>query len=511
MILAASRFRVVNDLAQRVADAFRDRPHLVERAPGFLGMEVFRDRQDSAAFYLVTRWSDESCFRRWHGSAAHRRSHEGIPAGLRLDPGFTRVLELERIEEPHGAHRIADTGLLLAPFFEQARGALFLHCAADGSILDCNPAVEELLGAPAAALAARPFWDHLIHADAERLRARIAAGERRPEERFRLNVCDAASVPHTIECHLDIHLDGFVLAGERDDLGLSRLHAELLTLNNELAVVARERSQALARAKRAEQEHERLLASERQARAEAEEANRRKDEVLAMVSHDLRSPLNAIVGWGRLLASGGLGPGDVHRAVEAILRSAEKQTGLIEDLLDLARITAGELRVDPRPTDPAQVAGSLLETVRPAAEAKGITLDLAVAGGAELLALADPARLEQALGNLIGNAVKFTPEGGSVEVRLAPEGDRVAVRVQDSGEGIDPALLPHIFDPFRQGEAGTARKSGVGLGLAIARKLIELQGGTIEVASEGQGRGTTFTVRLLRHRDDGSPAASVQR
>lgn len=498
MILALSRFRVVNGMEEQVAAAFRNRPHLVERASGFLGLEVFRDRNVSGSFYLVTRWSDEQSFREWHGSEAHRRSHKGIPGGLRLDPSFTEVVELERIEGTDGAlHRVADLGLLLAPFLEQARGTLFLHCAADGTILDCNPAAGELLGAPAQALAGRPLWDHLTEVDADHLRSRLAAGERRPEEPFRLNAGDPADVPHTLECHLDLRPEGFVLVGERDSSGTARLHGELLVLNNELAVMARERGQALARAQKAEQERERLLASERQARAEAEEANRRKDDLLAMVSHDLRTPLGAVLGWSRLLASGRLGTKERTRAVEAIQRNAEIQARLIEDLLDLARARAGKLRLNPQPSDPAKVVESILDTARPAAEAKDISLKQVVTGGAALLVLADPERLEQALGNLVANAVKFTPQGGRVEVRLGQEEDSVVIRVQDTGEGIDPAFLPYIFDRFRQGQgAGTERTSGLGLGLAIARDLIELQGGTIEAASDGPGRGTTFTVRL---------------
>ena len=484
MVLALSRFLVVNGMEEQVSDAFRGRPRLVEGAPGFLGLEVFRDGRDARAFYLVTRWSDESSFREWHGSEAHRHSHEGIPGGLRLDPSFTEVRVLERIDEPDGAsHWIADASLLFGRFLEQTCGTLFLHCAADGTILACNPAVADLLVVPAPALVGRPLWSYLTDADAELLRARIAAAQRRPEERIRLNVCDSVNVPHTVECHLDLRPDGFVLVGERDYSGIERLQGELLTLNRELAVMARERGQAFA--------------SERQARAEAEEANRRKDEILAMVSHDLRAPLSAILGWARLLAGGQLDAEGVTRAVGAIQRNAGLQARLIEDLMDFARAKAGKLRLDPRPIDPAEVVESVLEMEKPNAAMRGVSLERAVAGGTARLVLADPERLGQALGNLVVNAVKFTPEGGRVEVRLEPDGNALAIRVQDTGVGIDSALLPHVFDRFRQGRpAGTAQAPGLGLGLAIARDLIELQGGTIEAASEGPGRGTTFTVRL---------------
>ncbi len=405
------------------------------------------------------------------------------------------------------SHRIADLGSLLAAFFEQARGILLLCCAADGTILDCNPAAGALLGP---GLVGRLLWDHLTEPDAERLRVRIAAAERRPEEPLRLNVCDPSHGVHTFECHVDLRPGGFVLVGERSFSGSEPLHGKWLALNNELTLMARERGQALARAQRAEREHERLLASEQQARAEAETANRRKDDILAMVSHDLRQPLTAILAWSRLLAGGHLGEEQVVRAAESIQRNAEIQASLVEDLLDLARAQAGRLRFDPRPVAPAKVIESILETARPAAEAKGVSLERVVTDGSELLLLADPARLEQALSNLVANAVKFTPAGGRVEVRLGEEGDAVAIRIQDTGEGIDPALLPYIFDRFRQGQgAGSERKSGLGLGLAIARDLIELHGGSIEAASDGPGQGATFTVKLPKVRADEPEAAAL--
>ncbi len=246
----------------------------------------------------------------------------------------------------------------------------------------CNPRVAELLGVPAPDLVGRPLWGPSDRAGAELLQARIAAAERRPEERIRLNVCDSGNVPHSIECHLDLRPDGFVLVGERDYSGIERLQGELLTLNQELAVMARERGQALSRAQRVEQELERLLASERQARAEAEEANRRKDDILAMVSHDLRAPLGAIAGWAEVLDRGQLDAERVGRAVGAIQRNANLQARLIEDLMDVARAKAGKLRLDPRPIDPAEVVESVLETEKPTAAAKGVTLERGRGGAA---------------------------------------------------------------------------------------------------------------------------------
>jgi len=243
-------------------------------------------------------------------------------------------------------------------------------------------------------------------------------------------------------------------------------------------------------------ERARLYETEQRLRAEAEAANRLKDEFLATVSHELRTPLTAIVGWAAMLRAGGLDPQTAARAVESIERNARAQTQIIEDLLDVSRIITGKLRLDARRVDLSAVVEAAVESVRPAAAAKGIRLEVA-AGPEAGAAWGDPARLQQVVWNLLANAVKFTPAGGEVAVSLGREDSRVRVAVSDTGQGISPDFLPFVFDRFRQADQRiTRRHGGLGLGLAIVRHLVELHGGSVWAESEGPGRGSTFTVEL---------------
>ena len=248
------------------------------------------------------------------------------------------------------------------------------------------------------------------------------------------------------------------------------------------------------------EERQDLLLRERAARDEAEHLSAMKDEFLATLSHELRTPLNAITGWAAMLQRGGKDAATVKRGLDTIERNARAQGQLIDDLLDMSRIVSGNLRLEVQPVDPARVVEAALATVHPAAVAKQIVLRTSIGrniGGEGGIVLADPARLQQVMWNLMSNAVKFTPAGGSVEVLLARERDAVVLRVIDSGIGIDPEFLPHVFDRFRQQDASiTRRHGGLGLGLSIARQLVELHGGTIEADSLGAHAGATFTVRL---------------
>jgi signal transduction histidine kinase/ActR/RegA family two-component response regulator len=255
----------------------------------------------------------------------------------------------------------------------------------------------------------------------------------------------------------------------------------------------RDHLDALARAK---EEREQLLVSEQAARLHAESNNRLKDEFLATISHELRTPLTAIIGWTQLLRRGIPDNKVAERALEVIERNGHAQLHLIEDLLDVSRIISGKLLLDVRAVDPASVIVAALDAVRPAAEAKGIELRAALDPAAGSVA-GDAERLQQVVWNLVNNAVKFTPAGGRVEVRLARAGAGIEIAVADTGAGIAPAFLPHVFDRFRQADAATTRAhGGLGLGLAIVRQLVELHGGTVAVDSEGEGRGATFTVTL---------------
>ncbi len=249
---------------------------------------------------------------------------------------------------------------------------------------------------------------------------------------------------------------------------------------------------------RVDLEHRRreLLADERVARAEAERANRLKDEFLSNVSHELRTPLNAILLYATSLQEHLEKKDQLLRGLQAIERNARMQAQLVSDLLDISRITSGTLNLDLQPTDLAAVISSSLEAVVPGAVAREIELRTVV--DPELGPVwGDPARLRQIVWNLVSNAIKFTQRGGRVEVKLRGEGNQAVMTVADNGQGIKPDLMPYLFQRFRQGEPQSARsRSGLGLGLAIVRHLTELHNGSVEAASEGQGRGAVFTVRL---------------
>ena len=247
---------------------------------------------------------------------------------------------------------------------------------------------------------------------------------------------------------------------------------------------------------RAERELERLLASEKEAREQAELANRLKDEFLAVVSHELRSPLNAITGWASLMRTGRLDTEQSARAVETILRNAQSQNQLIGDLLDVSRIVSGRLRLNIKPFQFSSVIEAAIQVVRPAADAKSIRIEPFIDPTAGPIS-GDPDRLQQVFWNLLSNAVKFTPMGGRVQIRSQQINSHVEVVVTDNGKGIDRNLLPFIFERFRQGDSTTGREhGGLGLGLAIVRHLVELHGGVVTARSQGEGRGAEFAVEI---------------
>lgn len=247
---------------------------------------------------------------------------------------------------------------------------------------------------------------------------------------------------------------------------------------------------------KAEQEREELLKRERVARKDAEIANRLRDEFLATVSHELRAPLNSILGWSRLMQQGKLDEPTTEKALETIVRNAEAQNRLIEDLLDVSRIISGKLRLEVITINPSSFVEPALETVRPAAEAKNIKLEVKEDTGISHIS-GDPNRLQQVVWNLLSNAIKFTPPDGKVSVSVERDDSHVEIRVKDSGVGIKEEFLPYVFDRFRQADATSIRKfGGLGLGLAIVRHLTEMHGGTVEAYSEGENKGSTFVVRL---------------
>jgi CheY-like chemotaxis protein/nitrogen-specific signal transduction histidine kinase len=248
--------------------------------------------------------------------------------------------------------------------------------------------------------------------------------------------------------------------------------------------------------KRAEERLAALLESERAARADAEKANRLKDEFLATLSHELRTPLNAVIGWSRMLGSGRLDSEGSKHALEVVERNAWAQKQIIEDILDVSRVITGKLQLNLSPVDLVTVVDAALDAVRPAMEAKEIAIDTIIDASLRMVS-GDGDRLQQVVWNILSNAAKFTPSGGRVEIAVSQTATHVQIQVKDSGPGINPAFLPHVFERFRQADGSTTRThGGLGLGLAIVRHLVELHGGTIAVENRENATGAIFKLRL---------------
>ena len=298
-------------------------------------------------------------------------------------------------------------------------------------------------------------------------------------------------------------------ATRREDAG--HVRDAVADLRDETATLREEAVRAREETAQARSELERLMAQMRDANEhlvvstvraqteteDAEQANHLKDEFLATVSHELRTPLSAILGWARMLRAKQLPPDRAEKGIATIERNASALAHIIDDLLDVSRIVAGTLRLAPQPVDLVAVAQAALDVVRPLAMTKNVQLTFSPDLPAIETVSGDAERLQQVIWNLLANAIKFTPEGGRVEVFIAPSSVHLEVRVVDTGQGISPDFLPHVFERFRQADGATTRRhTGLGLGLAIVRQLVELHGGTVHAASEGVGRGATFTVRL---------------
>lgn len=248
-----------------------------------------------------------------------------------------------------------------------------------------------------------------------------------------------------------------------------------------------------------ENERERLLDRERAAREEAEQACRARDEFVATLSHELRTPLNAVLGWATLLRQSADDPEEVRNGIGVIERNARHQAQLISDLLDVSRIASGKLDLNMHPSDPVQIVDAAIDSTFPAVRAKGVHL-VREFDAADAAIWADPDRMQQVVWNLLTNAVKFTPRDGTIRVALSRRDDRLVIEVSDTGQGIKPELLPHMFDRYRQADGSpTRRQGGLGIGLAIVKHLVELHGGTVQLKSPGPGRGTTCTVELPVH------------
>jgi PAS domain S-box-containing protein len=367
----------------------------------------------------------------------------------------------------------------------EARKAAILESALDaiitmdsrGRIQEFNPAAERIFGYASADVLGRELADLLVP---ERLRAQ----HRRGLEHY-LATGEGPVLGTRIEMPA-LRADGTEFPVE---LSITLVHGPGPPMFTGYLrdVTAR---------KQAELEREGLLQRERDARREAEHASRVKDEFLATLSHELRTPLTAILGWARLLRAGTLEPASAERAIETIERNAALQTRLVADLLDVSRVLSGKFRLEMRATDLRAVVDAALESLRPASDARGILVTAMLDPHVGVI-LADPDRLQQVVWNLLSNAIKFTPSGGRIEVRTVRRGADVEIAVSDTGQGIDAAFLPFVFDRFRQADGSITRSHpGLGLGLAIVRHLVEMHGGTVAASSEGAERGAVFTVRI---------------
>jgi signal transduction histidine kinase/CheY-like chemotaxis protein len=285
----------------------------------------------------------------------------------------------------------------------------------------------------------------------------------------------------------------------------------LLTIATLVAVYdsrLEDRSRILAASLATSAERQTLYLHEQKARVEAERLSDMKDEFLSTLSHELRTPLNAMLGWAQLLMDGGKDEKMLRRGLQTIERNARAQSQLIEDMLDMSRLIAGKVRIEVDRTWPSDFIAAAVETVRPSALAKNVRLDMLIDSHAGPLA-ADAGRLQQVMTNLLSNAIKFTPAGGAVRVTSRRIGDSVVIEVSDTGIGIAPEFLPHVFDRFRQADASSTRHhGGLGLGLSIAQQLVELQGGQLTAASAGEGEGATFTLAMPLPGADADPPAS---
>jgi PAS domain S-box-containing protein len=305
---------------------------------------------------------------------------------------------------------------------------------------------------------------------------------------------------------------GFLCFGHPEPGAFSERLERLVGAIAAQAGIAIDNARLFEAAQRAAEERRALLDSERSARATAERMSQMKDEFLATLSHELRTPLNAIIGWAHVLRHGARDQADLAKGLDTIERNARVQAQLIEDLLDMSRITSGKMRLDVQPIQPVAFVEAAIETVRPAAEAKGIRLEAVLDPTAGPIS-GDPSRLQQVAWNLLSNAIKFTPKGGRVQVVLSRAESHAELVVADTGAGIRPELIDQLFERFRQADASTTRgHGGLGLGLSIVKHLVELHGGVVRIGSPGEGAGTTVVVELpllaAHRRTSGEPVTA---
>ena len=391
---------------------------------------------------------------------------------LGMKNGHTVVTDDDLPPRDQSQSRLRISELRYRRLFEAARDGILILDAVTLKITDVNPFMTELLGYSQAEFLGKELWGIGLFSDKEA-----------SQEAFR-----------------ELQRTGYL---RYEDLPLQSTKGTLRDVEFVSNVYEEDTRQVIqcnirdiTDRKQAEQERALLLAAAQSARAEADSANDVKDEFLATLSHELRTPLTAILGWSHLLTGGKLDKQQTARAIETIARNARTQGRLIDELLDISRIKTGKLGLDLRAVKLAPLIQAVVDDVRLAADARSINLKTAFNSDIGPI-LGDPDRLQQIVWNLLTNAIKFTPKGGDVEVRLERNDAHVVITVKDSGQGIASELLPHIFERFRQADSSNTRSNGgLGLGLSIVRQLVELHRGTVTAESFGEKAGTTFTVML---------------
>jgi PAS domain S-box-containing protein len=350
----------------------------------------------------------------------------------------------------------------------------------EGIIVYCNDSFAALVGKPVERVVGSSMHDYVVEVDHPTF-AGLINSESPSSNKAELRLVSANKDLTPVVVSMSAQVTG-VLCLVVTDLSEHKRNIELLA--------SRKIDKAL------NEQREILLAREQALRIEAQKANRSKEEFLATVSHELRTPLNAVLGWATMLRRGKLDDVTFVRAIESIERNAKSQAQLIEDLLDISRITSGKLRLDLKPVRLVAIITAAIDSIQPAADSKGVTVEMVLDPDADHVE-GDASRLQQVVWNCLANAVKFTPSGGLIRVRLEGDDALARILISDTGVGISADFLPHVFGRFQQADGAITRShTGLGLGLAIARHLVEIHGGTIEASSDGLGHGATFTVTL---------------
>ena len=489
MILAVSRFRVANGMESAVKQAFLARPHFVDDAPGYLGMETFTDSEDAALFYLVTRWTGADHFQAWHKSSNHHTSHKFIPKGLKLDASYTQVMLLDRLcnlDTPVSLEEsIGDHLSVVMHFMSASNSAHYLVADREGTILVCNEALAKELGVSPADLTGQKLWGYITTENVKLLKARLGSGERKPGEKCLMHFSDQAQRTFSLECHIDVEPEGFTIVGEPPTKRNAALQEGLLELNNELAVLNRENIRK-----------GRLLA---QATKNAEAASIAKSEFLANMSHEIRTPLNGIIGMTDL-ALGTQMTAEQREYLETVKFSADSLLFVINDILDFSKIEAGKFDLEDTEFNLCDCMEAALKTLALKAGEKGLELLCEIPSDIPEVVRGDGNRLRQVLINLVGNAIKFT-SAGEVALKVQVESGSESIlqfTISDTGIGISLDKQSAIFEPFSQADTSTSRKyGGTGLGLTISKRIVALMNGKMWLESEvGKGSQFHFTAQM---------------